>query len=752
MPQPSYTAVPPPPVHIAYPPQQQSPAPRPSSHSSASSVSSPTASSSVSAPTSATSAASAIDDILHSFASAARPPFHSTPPASGRSSSASSPTPLASNQPSPSQQRQRETDRLVAVVASIRNCRTASELSSLLGIACLQTQPAAFLDVARYLIAADGLSVLVVWLEQTYAAHVRDSTPASQHSPLSQPADGGAVPGPLVDTLLLALLQSLYRLAVYQRQESRARMPRRSTLLPLLHALLAHPREEVRELALRLFEHYQVLFGGADVVPQPVLPSSASGQQPLSVGNAMRLEFELFVANEQQKLLLQQHAAAAVQQQQQEQQLQQHLSAQYAQQQQSQPYQHAQHNHTPDPASTLGLPSYADRSISPSAFLSVSPLPPNERSPSPPARMSPPIPPPMSQSTAHDASAAHVESEQYSDGGGGTSDMPAFASPLHASSPVTPVPQSAAAIASPPPPSSPERLLAVNASLVCTVCEHVSASELANYQHALSAHGLLLCVACALTFPSEDALYSHFEAHANNDPDEESSHACGLCGLSYTTEEALTLHHTIHVMDRKGKERTHLVVRKRKRKAAPAAAEAVESNGGGGSPVKRARREEEEEEDGGDEEGGGGPGARFPPAVCSHPQHAQPLSFACDEDLQSHSGHAHSLYFCFAPDCGAQLHTADELAEHMRAHVTAAVVAAGVSVGGGTQLPASCAYCGAVWSKRVTKTEHMHRHDKPFRCSFCPMRFARRTRWRAHIKRKHPTEWEQHTPLLETSK
>ena len=739
MPPAAYSSPSPPPVHLAY----QPPVVVPSAVSSVSSVSSPI-SASVSGPTTATSAVSAIDDILHSFSTNNRPTYHSTPPASTPSSSASSPTPIASLQHA-DVLRQREQDKLLSLVASVRNSRTAVDLSSILSLAFLQTQPTAFLDVARYFLAVDGLPVLVDWLEQCYAAFLRDTAP--QQLPPLPPPDTATIPPQLVDSTLVTLLQAMYRLAVYQRMETRARMPRRSSLLGVLHAMLTHPREEVRELALRLFEHYQVLFGGVDVILPPVVPPGIGGgqQPPLSVTGAMRLEFEIFLAGEQQKLLL-------LSQQQQ----QQHLSA-HSTHPQPQP---AVYSISPDPTATLGPPLYtSDRSISPSAFLSVSPMPPTtERSPSPFRPVISPVQPLTNGATVGDATSVHVRNEfvkhDHNDGHGGVADLMTFPLPLHPS-PTLSIP---AAPTLPPmgsvvpllPPMSPDRMITVSASLMCPICEEVATSDLANYQHVLSIHQRLLCVACALMFTTEDELYSHFESHPSNDTDAASSHACGLCGLSFTTEEALSLHHHIHVMNRRGKDKQQLIVKKKKRKQPVA-----EEKESGGSPTKKAKKdkggEEDDEEDGADEEGGGGPGARFPPAICSHPSHPMPLSFACDEDLQSHSGTAHSIYYCFAIDCGAKLSTADELAEHLRTHVQATVAAAGGSTSG-TSLPGHCVYCGVVWSKKVTKTEHMHRHDKPFRCSFCPMRFARRTRWRAHIKRKHPQEWAEHTPLLETSK
>ena len=665
---------------------------------------------------------------------------------------------------------------MASIVDSIRSSRTAAaDLSSLLSVAFLQTQPSAFLDIARYFIASDGLSCLLDWLEKCYAAWLRDTAPMSQQSQLPQPIDAAAIPAQLVDALLAALLQSMYRLAVYQRPETRARMPRRPSLLSALHALLSHPREEVRELSLRLFEHYQVLFGGVDVVHPPVLPSTGSGsgqQPPLSVGDAMRLEFELFVTSEQQKVLhltQQRAAAAAAQQQQQQQQLSAYSSHQ--QSQHSQQQQHPAYGISPD-LTTLGPTLYNnDRSMSPSAFLSVSPMPPTDRSPSPSRPVISPVQPLTNGSTATDSTAAHVKNEfvkhDHNDGGNNNHnpvDLLNFPLPLHMPIPLAAFTTATSAVPStapPQPPSSPDRMTTVSASLMCPICDHVSTSDLANYQHVLSTHQRLLCVACALSFASEDELYTHFESHPSNDTDAASTHACGLCGLSFTTEEALSLHHSMHVMDRKGREKQLLILKKKKRKTPTTAASAGtteekdgKAEGGGNSPSKKAKKdkgEDDEEEDGADEEGGGGPGARFPPAVCAHPSHATPLSFVCDEDLQSHSGTAHSIYYCFATDCGVKLATVDELAEHLRSHVQAAVVAAGGSTSG-TSLPAHCVYCGVVWSKKVTKTEHMHRHDKPFRCSFCPMRFARRTRWRAHIKRKHPQEWAEHTPLLETSK
>ena len=302
----------------------------------------------------------------------------------------------------------------------------------------------------------------------------------------------------------------------------------------------------------------------------------------------------------------------------------------------------------------------------------------------------------------------------------------------------------ATAPASPPSPNSAMMFSAAFASLSCPVCGECFTTDLNTYHHVATQHQLALCILCALAFPSEELLYAHFEGHNHAAEQADAPHACGLCGVSFHTEDGLTLHHQVHVIERKAKQQ----YTKKKNKRKLAAASSTEERG---SPSKRVKKDEEEDEaadaDGGDDDGGGGPN-RFPPAICSHPSHPSPLCFTSDEDLQSHASAAHVTWQCFANDCDSFFGSQHALDEHIvKAHVLTSR-----DYQAGSAVPPHCSFCGVIWTKKTPRTEHLHRHEKPFHCLCCAMRFARRTRWRNHVKRKHPEDFKRHSAIFEGTK
>ena len=283
------------------------------------------------------------------------------------------------------------------------------------------------------------------------------------------------------------------------------------------------------------------------------------------------------------------------------------------------------------------------------------------------------------------------------------------------------------------PHSPPPTYTAAYASLSCPICGETFNTDLATYHHVSNVHYVSLCTLCCLCFPTEELLYEHFEQHNHAQDMADAPHACGLCGVSFHTEDALTLHHTIHTIDRKPKAQFNA---RKKRK--PTTADDR------GSPSKKSKKAEEDDDGGGDDDDAGG-NNRFPPAICNHPGHPSPLVFASDEDLQSHSITAHLYLHCFSPECELTFAKAEALADHLvKAHV---LTSKDYSAGG--PVPPHCPYCGMIWTKKTPRTEHLHRHEKPFTCVICGMRLARRTRWRNHAKRKHPEEFKRHSALFE---
>ena len=702
--------------------------------------------------------------------------------------------------------------KLLGVLINSSQPRTAAALSLLpsappLTLAtCCVSEPPLFLELSHRFVSSDGLGFLVLWFGRAFDAWQRQTATPNLAPSSSSFSDPSFIPPQLTNQLLLNVLKAWYRVSVYQKERSRRTVPSQPELFAQLRALMLHPVTEIAELAQGLLELYQPQHSAAQQQQssppasaasssaEPAIESnsspssssaatssSSSSSSPLSfpasdlpaaavhamsspapqdgllsVTARIQQEFELAQAAQEQMQQLQRaedQAAAA-------------MTSITSAVGSASPA--ASHSPPPDPAASRSPP--AIRASLTSAHSRPAPSPPAAS----PARPATPSLPPLESAMTHAEHAAALQAAYdtaaAANGFATSASSPrasfqsiptgtAIRSPVPVmaivkSEPFLPPPPAAAA--TPPSPPSPDgeadRSTAALASLLCPVCGETASSDLVNYHHVSSVHALLLCVGCALTFPSEKELHAHFDLHNHSVEGPDAQHACGLCGMAFQAEEALALHHGVHTVERKAA-LPGLVVRKVKKRKLAAATE--EAKGSPHRAAKAAKKEKEsaaaEDDEAEDGDGGGAGVNRFPPAICSHPSHSCPLFFTSDEDLQSHSVTAHALHLCFAADCGSDCASAAAFAEHLAQHAIAAAPVAVLGVTGGAA-PAHCPYCGVVWTKQTPRTEHMHRHEKPFSCPACPARFARRTRWRNHVKRKHAKELSQQPKIFEVAR